>query len=114
VWGERRDTGAALPRIPPFRLFVGTHYERSGWLVGGEVTAVAEQDRVYETETPTDGYWLAKVFAAYSFAAGGAAHTVTVRLDNAFDELYRNHLSYIKDFVPEAGRDLKILYSVVF
>jgi iron complex outermembrane receptor protein len=114
VWGERRDTGAALPRMPPFRLFAGAHYEWAGWLIGGELTAVAEQDRVYETETPTDGYWLAKFFAAYSFAAGGAAHTVTVRLDNAFNELYRNHLSYIKDFVPEAGRDLKILYSVVF
>ena len=114
VWGERRDTGEPLPRIPPFRLFAGAHYEHAGWLFGGELTAVAEQDRIYEGETPTDGYWLAKLFVAYSFPAAGAAHTVTVRLDNAFDELYRNHLSYIKDYVPEMGRDLKVLYSITF
>jgi len=114
VWGERRDTGEPLPRIPPFRVLAGAHYERAGWLFGAEVAAVAEQDRVSQGETPTDGYWLAKFFAAYSFVAAGAAHTVTVGLDNAFDELYRNHLSYVKDFVPEMGRNLKVLYSLVF
>jgi hypothetical protein len=30
------------------------------------------------------------------------------------DELYRNHLSLIKDFVPEMGRNFKLLYSVKF
>jgi iron complex outermembrane receptor protein len=41
-------------------------------------------------------------------------HTFTVRLDNATDELYRNHLSYIKDLAPEAGRSLKGVYGLRF
>ena len=41
-------------------------------------------------------------------------HTVTARLDNATNELYRNHLSLIKDFVPEMGRNFKLVYSVRF
>jgi len=39
---------------------------------------------------------------------------VTVRLDNATNELYRNHLSLIKDFVPEMGRNVRVVYSLRF
>jgi outer membrane receptor protein involved in Fe transport len=41
-------------------------------------------------------------------------NTFTVRLDNATNELYRNHLSLVKDEVPEMGRNFKVVYSVRF
>ena len=41
-------------------------------------------------------------------------HTITARLDNVTDELYRNHLSFIKDLTPEMGRNFKLLYNVKF
>jgi hypothetical protein len=41
-------------------------------------------------------------------------NTITARLDNATDELYRNHLSFIKHLVPEMGRNFKLLYNVKF
>ena len=44
----------------------------------------------------------------------GAVHTVTGRLDNATDQLYRNHLSLIKEFVPEMGRNFRLVYSMSF
>jgi iron complex outermembrane receptor protein len=78
------------------------------------VTAVAAQRRVHGNEEPTDGYALLKLSSSYSFVSGRALNTITVRLDNATDELYRNHLSLIKHVVPEAGRDLKLLYTVSF
>jgi outer membrane receptor protein involved in Fe transport len=40
--------------------------------------------------------------------------TITARLDNAANELYRNHLSLIKDLTPEMGRNFKLLYNVKF
>ena len=55
----------------------------------------------------TDGYTLLKLYGSYSFNGGGAVHTITARLDNATNELYRNHLSLIKDFAPEMGRNFK-------
>jgi hypothetical protein len=39
---------------------------------------------------------------------------VTARVDNALNELYRNHLSLVKDLVPEPGRNFKVLYSLRF
>ena len=40
--------------------------------------------------------------------------TVTARADNLTNTLYRNHLSLIKDLVPEMGRNFKLLYNVKF
>ena len=69
--------------------------------------AAAKQDRVFGAETPTDGYTTFKLFSAYSWQAGQAVNTVTARLENVANERYFNHLSYIKDFVPEMGRNLQ-------
>jgi iron complex outermembrane receptor protein len=114
VRGSLEGDGGPLPRIPPFRFRGGARYQHSGFQAGGEVIAVAEQDRVPSNETTTDGYWTLRLFTSYSFNAGGAVNTVTARLDNATDELYRNHLSLIKDVAPEMGRNFKLLYSVGF
>lgn len=104
----------ALPRIPPFRVRGGLRYQYAGFQAGGEVVGVAKQDRVYGLEQPTDGYTLLKLFTSYSFGTGNAVSTITARLDNATNELYRNHLSLIKEFVPEMGRNFRLLYRVKF
>jgi len=114
VHGAVRDTDDPLPRIPPFRTQAGLRYQHNAFQVGGNLTATAKQDRVLGEETPTDGYTSLRLFAAYSVQAGDLLHTVTARVDNATDELYRNHLSLIKDLAPEMGRNFKLLYSVKF
>jgi iron complex outermembrane receptor protein len=114
VRGTQNANSAPLPRIPPFRLRGGLRYQYNAFQAGGEVVGVAKQDRVYGAEEPTDGYALLKLFGSYSFARGQSVNTITVRLDNATNELYRNHLSLIKHLVPEMGRNVKLLYSVAF
>ena len=113
VRAELRETKEPLPRIPPMRVRGGLRYQRRAFQAGGELVSVAKQDRVFGEETPTDGYNLLKVFAAYSFGGRGV-NTITARVDNATNELYRNHLSFVKDFVPEMGRNFKIVYSISF
>jgi len=114
VRGELRDSNQPLTRIPPTRFRGGLRYQTGAFQAGGELIAVAKQDRVFGEETATDGYELLDLFAAYSFGSDRAVNTITARLQNATDELYRNHLSLIKDFVPEMGRNFKLLYSVRF
>ena len=92
----------------------GLRYQRNALQVGGQVIVAAAQDRVSAHETETDGYTMLRLYSAYSFESGGAVHTVTVRMDNVTNELYRNHLSLIKDLVPEMGRNFRALYSVRF
>jgi iron complex outermembrane receptor protein len=114
VRGSLSGTGDPLPRMPPFRVRGGLTYRYNAFQAGGSVIAAANQDRVFGIEEPTDGYTMLKLFASYSFVTGGTTSTITARLDNAADELYRNHLSLIKHLVPEMGRNFKVLYNVRF
>jgi iron complex outermembrane receptor protein len=114
VRGELKDTGEPLPRIPPFRLLGGLRYQRNAFQVGGSVRFVADQTRVFGEERPTDGYTTLRLFSSYSFTRGDVLNTITARLDNATDALYRNHLNYLKDLIPDAGRSFKLIYTVGF
>jgi iron complex outermembrane receptor protein len=114
VRGRLRDSGEPLPRIPPVRFIGGVQYHRDALQVGAQVVSALEQDRVYGTETTTPGYATLRLFGAYSVQAGRLLHTFSARLDNATNELYRNHLSLVKDVVPEMGRNLRVVWGVKF
>jgi iron complex outermembrane recepter protein len=114
VRGSLRGTGDPLPRIPPFRFTPGLRYHRNALQAGGTLTILGEQNRVFGEETPTEGSRILRLYTSYSFAAGGVINTLTARLDNATNTLYRNHLNYLKDVLPEMGRNFKLVYSVGF
>jgi iron complex outermembrane receptor protein len=122
VRGDLTSLDLPMPRIPPLRGLAGLHLRRNAFEAGVDGTFTAKQDRVYALgfsgttvgETPTDGYNLAKIFASYTFGTATTANTITVRLDNATNTLYRNHLNYLKDLAPEMGRNFAVVYSVKF
>jgi iron complex outermembrane receptor protein len=114
VRGTLKDRNEPLPRMPPFRSQFGLRYQRNAFQTGGSVIVSAKQDRLFGGETATHGYTLLRLYAAYSMQSGRLVHTVTGRVDNAADELYRNHLSLIKDLAPEMGRNFRLLYNVTF
>ena len=114
VRAERSTDGEPLPRIPPQRLMAGLRYTHSKLEVGGNVTAVARQDRVFGSETETAGYGLLRFYATYTLQSTRALQTITARLDNAADTRYRNHLNYLKDLVPEMGRQFRLVYAIKF
>jgi iron complex outermembrane receptor protein len=114
VRGKLQDSGDPLPRIPPQRLLAGLTYQKNAFQAGGSAQIVSDQNRVFGEELPTEGYVTAKFFASYSLTRGGVLHTMTARLDNATNELYRNHLNYLKDLLPEIGRSFKLVYTMGF
>ncbi|MEP7118168.1 MAG: TonB-dependent receptor [Acidobacteriota bacterium] len=112
VRATRTADGAALPRIPPQRVVAGLRYTHGAVQAGGSVTAAADQNRVFGAETATAGYATVRLFATYTLPSPRAVQTVTARLDNATDTLYRSHLNYLKDVTPEIGRAFKLVYAV--
>lgn len=114
VNAELTDTGNPVPRIPPLRGRFGFDILYKGFTVSPEVWVVAEQDRVFGAETPTPGYTLLNIRGSYIIESQGLRHTITAGLNNATNELYRNHLSLIKQLAPEPGRGFKLSYSLNF
>jgi iron complex outermembrane receptor protein len=108
--------------MPPLRGRAGLRLQKNAFQAGVDGVFTAKQDRIYTIDTPqgsvgesaTDGYNLLKLYTSYSFVSGKSTNTITVRLDNATDTLYRNHLNYLKDLAPEMGRSLRVVYSVKF
>jgi iron complex outermembrane recepter protein len=122
VRGELTALDKPLPRIPPLRGRVGFRLQKNAFQAGADGIFTAKQDRIYTIatpdgevgETPTDGYDLLKLYASYSFTSGRSTNTITARLDNATDQLYHNHLNYLKDLAPEMGANFRVVYSVRF
>jgi iron complex outermembrane recepter protein len=114
VRGELTSSDLPLPRMPPLRGRAGLRLQHNAFQAGFDAVFIAKQDRVFTLETPTESANLLKLFAAYSFGNAKATNTITARLDNATNELYHNHLNYLKDLAPEVGRNFRLLYSVKF
>ena len=114
VTGSLEDTDRPLPLVPPLKGHVALKYEQRLWFVRGEAEMAARQDRIGEFETPTDGYLVFNAAAGARLTLGGRLNVLTVSLDNATDTEYRNHLSRVKEIMPEGGRGLSVTYRIVF
>jgi len=114
VRGTLTATDEPLPQIPPLHGRVGARYETQRFFVAAGWRGAARQDRTGEFETPTDGYGIFDASAGYRWPVGGQLHTLTLRVDNITDEVYRDHLSRIKEIMPQAGRGASLLYRVNF
>ena len=108
------DSDTPLPRIPPLRGRVGLELRYKGLLVNPEVVMANHQDRIFPTETPTAGYAVFNVSGSYLIARQHFVHIISFNLFNAGDTLYRNHLSFIKEFAPEMGRGFRATYTLRF
>jgi len=107
---ERLD----LPRIPPARARVGLDLRYKDLSVRPEAIFAADQKKVFPLETPTAGYGIFSIAGSYTIGRQHAAHIFTVNAYNLTDRLYRNHLSFIKQLVPEIGRGIRFGYTVRF
>jgi iron complex outermembrane receptor protein len=100
--------------IPPTNGRVELHHD--GPRLHGSVGArlAARQDRTGDFETPTPGYGIGFATVGYRFLHRNQFHAVTLRVDNILDTEYREHLSRIKEIMPEAGRNVSLLYRLSF
>ena len=114
VNAELTETDTPLPRIPPLRGRLGFEVTYKGFRVNPEAVMSKDQDRLFPTETRTGGYTVFNLNASYTFVQQHVAQTVSVSGFNLGDRLYRNHLSFIKDFAPEIGRGVRLTYSLRF
>ncbi len=108
------DTNTPLPRIPPLRGRIGFEATYKGFRFNPEAVMSNHQDKIFSTETRTGGYTVFNANASYTFVQQHLAQTISVSGFNLGDRLYRNHLSFIKEFAPEIGRGVRLTYTLRF
>jgi iron complex outermembrane recepter protein len=104
----------SLPRIPPVRGRIGLDLRRGTLTIRPELVLSNRQFQVFPTETETAGYAVANLSATYVVATQHVSHLFGVNVFNLSDRLYRNHLSFIKEFAPEIGRGIRVSYTMNF
>lgn len=113
VDAELKDVGFAPPRITPARARFGVDFRYKGLSVRPEGVLVSERSsNIFPLETSTDGYFLFNINGSYVIAKGRTSHIFTFGGINLGDKLYRNHVNFLKDLVPERGRGFKVSYTV--
>ena len=108
------DARMPLPFIPPLRGLLRATYQASRYSGTVEWRGAAAQNRLGEGDTPTAGYGLLNLGAGVRIVRGGTVSEISLHLDNAFNTLYRDNLSVIKDFVPQPGRGLRVNYELLY
>ncbi|MGX7951015.1 TonB-dependent receptor [Tsuneonella sp. HG249] len=108
------DDGSPVPRIPPLSLLGALEARTERFDLRGEVKWTSAQDRVAANETPTDGFTFFNASIAWKPVRGDDTVTVMLQGENLFDVEGRRHVSFTKDFVPLAGRNVKLSVRASF
>ena len=114
VRGTIRATNEPLPFIPPLEGRLAVGYSPVDWFVEAEARMAGSQERTGQFEQPTDGYTILGLSGGMRLTFAGRLHVVTLRVENLGDTEYRNHLSRVKEIMPEAARALNVSYRIVF
>lgn len=114
VYADLVNRNQAMPRIPPLEGKINVRYEVPRFMIGTTVRAADRQNRLGEFEQSTAGYVVMDVQAHYLVNQAKFLHTIVLSLENIGNTTYRKHLNRIKEVMPEAGRNVKLLYRLYF
>lgn len=103
-----------LPLMPPLNGRIGLRHDTPKWFAGGGVRLAAAQSQLGDFETTTAGSATFDANIGWRLLFGTRLHTLTFRVENLFDTEVREHLSRTKEIIPEAGRNISLLYRVQF
>jgi len=102
------------PRIPPLRVLGGLSFQAPKFDLRGEVEHVTNQKQISDFETPTDGYTM--VNAEVNVRPWGTERPISFALsaNNIFDVVARRAASFLKDYAPLSGRDIRLTAKLDF
>lgn len=103
-----------VPRIPPLRLLGGLEAQGERIDARVEVEWTDDQTRVAQFETTTKGFTLVNASISWRPLPDTKNLTLSLAANNIFDVEARRHASFTKDYVPLAGRDIRVTARASF
>lgn len=106
--GINLDDNIALPMIPPLKNNLTLTYKFYDLDLSLSNETAAGQTRIDLFETETPAYSIFNFKSSLYFYLFGVQNQLVLNVRNIFDTTYRNHLSRIKDIMPESGLNISI------
>lgn len=106
--------GSPVPRIPPFRVLAGLDASQGQFGGRVEVEHVTRQSQIAAFETETPAFTLVNASLTWHPFGEKRETALILSANNLFDVEARRHASFTKDFVPLAGRDIRVAARVSF
>ncbi len=100
--------GGMVPRIPPLRILAGIGVCGPVWDARAEIEHATSQTRLAAFETETAAYTLVNASISIRPFADRPNTAIVVSANNLFDVDARRHASFLKNFAPLAGRDIRV------
>jgi len=113
VHAEVKDFGPA-PQIPPMRLMAGIGGTKGAVDGRLEVEHAFRQNRNAPLETETGAYTLINASLNWKPLQDNPNLTLGISANNIFDVVARRASSFLKDYAPLAGRDIRLTASFGF
>ncbi len=108
------DGYGPAPRIPPLRVLGGLGVKSAKFDLRAEVEHVTAQDRTAPNETATPAFTLVNAELAFRPWGEERPLSLIVSANNIFDVEARRHASFLKDYAPLAGRDIRVSARLEF
>jgi iron complex outermembrane recepter protein len=114
VEARNSRTGEPLSRISPPRVGGSAiyQYQKIGLRMDADYTFA--QNHVSESESKTDGYMMLNASADYEINVGPTSSMLYLKATNLLNEEARNHVSFLKDKAPFAGRSIMVGHKSSF
>lgn len=107
--------GAPLPFMPAARVGTSLRWDTGKFTAGGELRhAFAQRDVTGGQDVATDAHTLLDLSAGWTLSAHGRIHEITLRADNVGDVRYLDATSRIKSYAPNPGRNVTLVYRLMF
>ncbi|MEX2570019.1 MAG: TonB-dependent receptor [Gemmatimonadota bacterium] len=107
--------GTRLSFMPAPRIGGSLRWDDGTFSFGADLLREMRQDRVGAAdEAPTPAHVLLRIHSGLRIQRGATTHSLTLRVENLADEVYREATSRIKDFAPGPGRNVAAAYRVWF
>ena len=114
VRAKNQTANENIALIPPFRFSLDLRHSTPKHWYGFTWKLAAKQNDAAPNEEPTAGYGLVGLYGGIKIITGQYANILNLRIDNVFDQKYKDHLSAIKDFTYMPGRNIQLSYKFLF
>lgn len=108
LWAANDDLHVPLPRISPVRIGGSLVYTAHRLDARVDLFRTQAQDRVAPDELPTDGYTMLDASLTWRLTRDRFGLMAFVKGTNLLDQEARNHVSFLVNVAPMAGRGVTV------